>query len=369
MSVLFEPFRIQEMVLRNRFVRSATYDGMADRQGHITDRQLAMVETLAEGGVGLIVVGAVHVDLSGWFAPVQTSIASDDCIPGLAQMADRVHERGGRIAVQLFHGGREAATYQGRLGRQAVAPTYVPNDPYCAKTYYRGLEPYEIGQIVQAFGDAAARAQEAGIDAVQIHAAHAYLFSQFLSPFTNRRDDEWGGSLENRLRFHREVLHDIREKVGDEYPLLIKLGLKDHFENGLALTEGFEAAEQLTVLGLDALEISYGLRGSGYEQTEFRTKIDTLEKEAYLSAWAREMKRRTEIPVILSGGVRSLGRAEALIQEGDADMVALCRPLIREPGLIREWEQGDPQRATCISCNGCLEALRRLEPLRCVVEK
>jgi 2,4-dienoyl-CoA reductase-like NADH-dependent reductase (Old Yellow Enzyme family) len=365
MSKLFEPYRIHDLVLRNRFVRSATYDGMADKQGHVTDPQIAMVKALAEGGVGLIILGAVHVHPSGVFSPVQTSIVSDDCIPGLKRIADTAHERGARVAVQLFHAGRDAVPYQSMLGQVTVGPSYVRDDSYLPPTY-RTLEEDEIWEVVGAFGDAAARARQAGIDAVQVHGAATYLLSQFLSPFANRRDDSWGGALENRLRIHLEILSDVRAKVGEDYPVLIKLGLKDAFEGGLTLEEGFAAAERLAGAGYDALEIHHGLEGSGKEEAEWRTAIETYEQEAYLSGWTREVKRRVDVPVILVGGVRSYERAEALIDDGDADLVSMSRPLIREPSLIRDWERGDHHQAACISCHGCLRGLLELKPLQCV---
>jgi len=175
--------------------------------------------------------------------------------------------------------------------------------------------------------------------------------------------------LENRLRLHLEILRDVRAKVGEAYPVLIKLGLKDAFEGGLTLEEGLEAAERLAEAGYDALEIHHGLEGSGSEEAEWRTAVETFEQEAYLRAWTRAVKRRVDVPVMLVGGVRSYERAEALIQDGDADLVSLCRPLIREPGLIGDWERGDRHRAACISCNGCLRGLGELKRPQCVVAR
>jgi 2,4-dienoyl-CoA reductase-like NADH-dependent reductase (Old Yellow Enzyme family) len=223
--------------------------------------------------------------------------------------------------------------------------------------------------VVRAFGDAAKRAREAGFDAVQVHAAHAYLLSEFLSPFTNRREDDWGGTLENRLRIHREIYQDIRAKVGEDYPVLIKIGVQDGFPEGLEFTEGKVAAQRLAQWGYDALEISSGLRGEGYETAEFRTKISRLEREAYFRGWCQEIKSQVSVPVMMVGGLRTFELMEEVVQNGDADFISLSRPFIREPGLVNDWKSGDYHRATCISCNKCFEALLKLEPLHCVQQK
>ncbi|MBU1740692.1 MAG: NADH:flavin oxidoreductase, partial [Proteobacteria bacterium] len=183
----------------------------------------------------------------------------------------------------------------------------------------------------------------------------------------NRRDDDWGGDLTNRLRLHREIYRAVRDAVGPDYPVLIKLGLADGFEGALTFEEGLAAAVALAELGYDALEISQGLRGKGYGQAEFRTKVDRPGGEAYFREWAREVKARVEVPVMMVGGLRSFELMEEVVARGEADFVSLSRPLIREPGLINEWRVGSRRRPACISCNQCFEHLRRLEPLRCIV--
>jgi 2,4-dienoyl-CoA reductase-like NADH-dependent reductase (Old Yellow Enzyme family) len=204
---------------------------------------------------------------------------------------------------------------------------------------------------------------------VQVHAAHAYLLSQFLSPFTNRRNDDWGGKVENRLRIHHEIVQDIRKKVGEDYPVLVKIGVQDGFPEGLAFSEGKMATQLLAQWGYDALEISSGLRGKGYETAEFRTKISRVEREAYFREWCREIKSEVMVPVMMVGGLRTFELMEEVIQNGEADFVSLSRPFIREPGLVNDWKSGDHNRATCISCNKCFEALLNLEPLHCAQEK
>ena len=365
MSILFTPMKIKNLELPNRFVRSATGDRFTEGAGFVADRKIALYQELAEGGVGLIISGIAHVHPEGKTLYSQTSIATDEHIPGLQRLTRAVHARGVKIAVQLFHGGREAARYWNTVNQTALAPSVIAEDPYF-KGEYRSITADEIENTVQAFGDAAKRAREAGFDAVQLHAAHAYLPSQFLSPFGNRRNDAWGGPLENRLRFHREVYQAMRKRAGQDYPLLIKLGVQDGFTGGLELNEGLQAAERLAEWGYDSLEISQGLRGKYYEETEFRTGIHTVDQEGYFRDWTKEVKKRVKVPVMMVGGLRTFELMEEVIQKGEADFVSLCRPLIREPHIIDEWKKGNRRRAACISCNKCLERNRKDGVLVCI---
>ena len=365
MSILFTPMKIKNLELPNRFVRSATGDRFTEGAGFVADRKIALYQELAEGGVGLIISGIAHVHPEGKTLYSQTSIATDEHIPGLQRLTRAVHARGVKIAVQLFHGGREAARYWNTVNQTALAPSVIAEDPYF-KGEYRSITADEIENTVQAFGDAAKRAREAGFDAVQLHAAHAYLPSQFLSPFGNRRNDAWGGPLENRLRFHREVYQAMRKRAGQDYPLLIKLGVQDGFTGGLELNEGLQAAERLAEWGYDSLEISQGLRGKYYEETEFRTGIHTVDQEGYFRDWTKEVKKRVKVPVMMVGGLRTFELMEEVIRKGEADFVSLCRPLIREPHIIDEWKKGNRRRTACISCNKCLERNRKDGVLVCI---
>lgn len=365
MSILFQPIKIKDLELRNRFARSATADGCADKVGHITNKHIKMFADLADGGIGLIITGLAYVHHSGQISSTQMSIARDDCILGLKRLTAVVHERGGKIAVQLSHAGRESATFLKSKGRIAKGPSIVENDPYFSETY-QVMTVDDIWEIIGAFGDSAKRAREANFDAVQLHGAHAYLLSQFLSPFTNRREDDWGGSLEKRIRFHREVINNIRAKAGDDYPVLIKIGGQDGFPGGLQLDEGKQAAQLLAQWGYDALEISQGLRGKWFEGTEFRTKIKSIAQEGYFRDWCKEIKKVVNVPVMAVGGLRTFELMEDIIEKKEADFISLCRPFIRQPGLVNEWKSGNRSRATCISCNKCLTALRNMQIVRCI---
>jgi len=361
--VLFTPTQIGGLELRNRLVRSATYDGGADRRGFVTGWQIDLYEQLARGGAGLIVTGLFSVHPSGRLAGRQNIISDDAAVDGMRQLAAAVHRHGGKIAVQLAHGGRECHAYQAYKGRTAVAPSVLKSEKYP----HRALADGEIEAIVASFGAAAGRVREAGCDAVQLHGAHAYLVSQFLSPASNRRNDRWGGSFEARGRFLTEAYKAMRRRVGDDFPLLIKLGVADGFTGGLTFSEGRKIAAHCMAMGFDAVEVSQGLRGNHYTETEFRTGINRPEEEAYFQSWTAEIRRDASVPVILVGGLRRRAVIRDVLQAGVADLAALSRPLICEPDLIARWHRGDEAPSRCISCNKCFEALLKARRLGCVV--
>lgn len=365
MGVLFEQVKINKVSVPNRFVRSATYDGCADKNGHVTDAQVELFDKLASGGTGLIITGISYVQELGRISAFQNSVADDSSIPGLRRLADTVHERGAKIAVQLFHAGREAAGFLKAKNLEAAGPSVIEDDPYF-QSPYRSLNDKEINEIIRAFADAALRVKSAGFDGLQVHAAHGYLLSQFLSPYTNRRRDKLGGSLENRLRLHREIYQAVREKVGSDFPVMIKIGVEDGFKGGLEFGEGCRAAQMLSEWGFDAIEISSGLRGNTYSETEFKTGINNAGREAYFRDWCREVKKLGSTPVMMVGGLRSFALMEEIVENRESDFISLCRPLIREPDIVNAWKSGDIKKPACISCNKCLEALRKGELLHCV---
>ncbi|NIO30995.1 MAG: NADH:flavin oxidoreductase, partial [Gemmatimonadetes bacterium] len=223
---------------------------------------------------------------------------------------------------------------------------------------HRAMTSAEVEGVVRDFGAAAERGAEAGFDAVQLHGAHGYLMSQFLSPLTNRRTDEWGGSPDRRRRFHVEVIRSVRRAVGEDYPIWMKMGLQDDADNGLQLGEGLATLKILAGEGLSAVEVSvgFGARAARVQRPED-------EEHAYFREDSAEAKRAVDIPVILVGGIRSLGMAEDILGCGDADMISMSRPLIREPGLIARWRRGDTAPAKCLSCNKCFTFGIRGEPL------
>jgi 2,4-dienoyl-CoA reductase-like NADH-dependent reductase (Old Yellow Enzyme family) len=209
----------------------------------------------------------------------------------------------------------------------------------------------EIARLIEAYAQAARRVQEAGFDGVQIHGAHGYLVSQFLSPFVNRRTDEWGGDVEGRMRFLRAVCQAVREQVGPDYPVFIKLGMMDGIGEGLTLEEGLQVITALEEMGLDAVEISGGIGGGGDLNT--RKGIRSEEEEAYFRPLAQKARQVTELPIVLVGGFRSRGVMESVLAAGDADFISVCRPLICEADLPNRLRQGLQERSACLSANLC----------------
>jgi 2,4-dienoyl-CoA reductase-like NADH-dependent reductase (Old Yellow Enzyme family) len=224
------------------------------------------------------------------------------------------------------------------------------------------MTPDEIEGVIRDFGAAAARAREAGFDAVQLHGAHGYLLSQFLSPLTNRRTDVWGGNPENRCRFHLEVIRQARIQAGRDFPLLIKLGVMDDDPGGTTLAEGVAAARMMVAAGVDAIEVSAGIGGDFFRRAIGKEWTPESEKP-YFRDRAAALKRSVPVPVALVGGIRSLQTAQAILAAGEADILAMSRPFIREPGLVRRWTGGDQRPARCIACNQCYRLLSAPEVL------
>ena len=223
----------------------------------------------------------------------------------------------------------------------------------------------QIWELIEAFGEAARRAREAGFDGVQLHGAHGYLISQFLSPYSNRRTDQWGGSFENRQRLVTEVYKRIRQVAGQDYPLFIKMNIDDYVEGGLTLEETRKTARLLSDLGMDAIEIS----GGTLELSIWKCLVPGIksrEQEAYFLPYAPEIKSEIRCPLILVGGMRTPALMEEILQQKKADFISLCRPFIREPDLVNKIEQGQEDPVTCISCNKCLRFLDR--GLACYVD-
>jgi 2,4-dienoyl-CoA reductase-like NADH-dependent reductase (Old Yellow Enzyme family) len=345
-STLFSPGRIGALTLPNRLVRSATAERLADPDGRPTPALTALYRELCRGGVGLIITGHMYIHPSGKCHPDMTGIYSDHLIPSLAELADAVHQEGGRVVVQINHGGAQCSP---EATREAVAPS-ATEAPFLRRPA-REMTLDEIGLTIEAYVDAAWRAKEAGFDGVQLHGAHGFLISQFLSPFVNRRTDEWGGDLEGRMRFLRAACQAAREQVGPDYPLLIKLGMMDGMDGGLSQEEGVRIVAALQEMGLDGVEISGGIGGSRNLNTV--TGIVDEEDEGYFLPLARQARPATSLPLILVGGFRSLSVMERTLSSGTADFISLCRPLICEPDLPNRLRQGVQKRSRCISGNRC----------------
>jgi 2,4-dienoyl-CoA reductase-like NADH-dependent reductase (Old Yellow Enzyme family) len=354
MANLFEPISIGRLALANRLVRSATWEGLADPGGGVTPLLAAKMRELAEGGVGLIVTGHAFVSPEGRGGPGQLGVDADEGLPALANMVSVVHRAGGRIVLQLAHAGAHADV---RLsGRKAMGPSPLEGrwGGVCREMCAADLEA-----LTAAFAGAARRAQAAGFDGVQVHAAHGYLLSQFLSPDANRRMDGYGGDLVGRARLLLEVLAAVRGAVGADFPLLVKLNSEDLAPGGFSVEEMLEAAGMLAGAGVDAVELSGGRVVNPPEAHAARLARPSGEPpEPYYREAARRFKRAVDLPLILVGGIREVETAEALVDEGAADLLAMSRPLIREPGLPRRWQAGDRRPAACLSCNRCYVPIR-----------
>jgi 2,4-dienoyl-CoA reductase-like NADH-dependent reductase (Old Yellow Enzyme family) len=341
MPTLFEPIIINGLTLKNRAVRSATWDGAAEENGAATDGAVKLFSGLAKGQIGLIISGHAYVTTLGQGSPNQYGIHNDDMIPGLSRLTEAVHKEGGKIAAQITHCGINS----GYLRRKGLVCQAVSNLTEI-ETPHKEMTEAEIEAIVGDFTRAARRAVSAGFDAVQLHGAHGFLMSEFLSPFFNRRTDQWGGNPENRRRFHIEVIKAVRNEIGKDYPLFIKLGGWEDMEGGLTLEEGIMAAQAMVEAGLDAIELSVGARGAS------RTAAQGAPEHPYFRKESAALKRAVHVPVMLVGGIRSLTTANDILSSGDADMISMSRPFIRQPDLLLRWQQGEAD-AKCISCSKC----------------
>ncbi len=356
--MLFEPFSFRGIEIRNRIVRSATYEKRADVDGFVTDALIQFYEELTKGGAGLIISGNALVHVSGRSVPQMICVHNDFYVDKLKRLTDAIHQSSGKVVIQLVHGGRQC--FPALLGGQKpMAPSEV-YDPSTRVTP-REMTNEEIWEIIEAFGAAARRAMLARFDGVQLHAAHGYLISQFLSCHTNRRDDYWGGDEERRFHFLEEVYKEIRDEVGYQYPVMVKMNADDFVEGGLKAEESLRIAKRLEGLGIDAIEVSGGMYESGNMTSQLN--ILKLEQEGYFRESSRLFKKALHVPVILVGGIRSKKVAEVVLQQGDADLVSLSRPLIREPDLPNKFREGK-EMADCISCNGCMRFMK-LDAVRC----
>jgi len=363
MSKLFENTSINSVTLKNRFVRSATFEGMAGvDDGVCTPRLIDLTAELAKGGVGLIITGYAYISQQGKARGGQLGVHRDELIPGLVQMAEAVHKEGGKIAMQIAHAG--CNSFASPPGEKTLGPSPMEMPQGCS---CRAMTKQEISQAIEDFKRAAVRAEKSGFDGVQLHAAHGYLLSQFLSPFYNKRTDEYGGSVDNRARIVVAVLRGVKSVVGEKFAVLIKLNSDDFLDGGFTRTEMVQVAAMLEKEGIDAIEISGGTHLSPKEYSFSRaTGVVSEDEEVYYLDAAKLYKQRIKVPLMLVGGIRSYPVAEQLVNDGLADYVSLCRPLIREPHLIRRWQSADTSRANCISCNQCFSPARSGEGVHCV---
>lgn len=400
MSLLFKPFKIKNLVLKNRLIRSATSDSMSDSKGRVTDAQIKLYERLAKGGVGLIETCFASVHKTGMNIPYGMRIDNNSFIPNLKRLTNVVHQYDSKIVVQLAHGGAQANP--DTIGTRPLAPScifqltpfmFTPLERKPRPSFLRGfthkMTEKDIWMIINAYGKAAERAMKAGFDGVQIHAAHGYLINQFLAPRTNHRTDKWGKNREGRLKFLKEVYRAIRKAVGDDYPVLIKMNVKDYIIGGIDVPYGLYIAKVVSDIGIDAIEISGGV----YETILFMSRgqipldmyiqnfplwvkhplnalVNNLRlpfsfKPAYFREYAVKVKEVISCPLVLVGGIRDFKMMEEILENKEADLIALSRPLIRNPNLPKLMKREKIDQSDCSNCNRCLAAVSLNKPLRC----
>ena len=343
MSLLFEPFRIGSIEIRNRLVRSATTSYWSDTQGIIGPEIIDLYRRLSEGSVGLIIKGHLYVKDSGKAHVGMAGISKDYHLPRLKELTDTVHKCGGKIIAQLNH-----------AGMHSIVERAGPSEYVVRGNKVRALSIREIQEIIEAFGEAAERAVAAGFDGVQIHGAHGYLISQFLSRLTNKRTDEWGGSLENRMHLLLKVYDTIKARAGENFPIMLKINCDDFSPTGFTIKDSAKVAGTICKRGLQMIEVSGG--GVG-EQKELRARARSPVQdvaEASFAGHAAEIRKATKPTIMaLVNGIRTLKCMESIVSQDLADLVSMSRPFIREPDLVKQLKAGR-DASTCISCYKCL---------------
>jgi len=350
---VFERVEFMGLNLRNRFIRSATMEGMVATGGVPGDKLKDLYQALAKGGAGLI-------STSGCLPDPNWSMGS--------QRQLMLHSGTDRSAWQEFI--RGVRDYGALISLQ-MSPFVRLGDRWIGPSEYRpgvhALTTDEIDRIVSLYGKMAALARRVGFDAVQVHAGHGYGLAQFLSPYFNRRDDAYGGSVENRARILVQIRKAIGENAGDDFPVWIKMNSFDGIPGGLIPDQAAEYAPLLEEAGYGAIEVTGGAIGGSHDSRGAVGKSQWL--EGYYLEGAAKVKAATHLPVSAVGGIRKLEMIERILSEGTADMISLSRPLIREPDLIHRWAKGDRSPARCISCNGCFAMMMKGEGLFCVHDK
>jgi len=353
LNIIFRPWRLGALEVRNRLVRSATEEGLSSNEGAPSQRLIDLTAELARGGAGLIITGSAFISREGRGATNVTGIDDDELIGPLSRVCEAVHQAGGILAAQLLHSGSTLRPLMVSEKAGPYGPSAMAVDPVCGAPVL-ALTRAQIGGIVDDYARAASRARRAGFDAVQIHAAHGYLINQFLSPARNRREDAYGGSLQHRARLLYEVYEAVRGAVGAGVPVFVKMSAYDGFPGGVEPVEAARVAAELDTRGLDAIEVSAGTP-EGAKCGGWDHIMPAPFAEGRFFDYALRIKAAVTCPVLSVEGWRDPLRIAQALESVDA--VSLCRPFIREPHLAERWRDGDLTPATCISCNKCLDLI------------
>jgi 2,4-dienoyl-CoA reductase-like NADH-dependent reductase (Old Yellow Enzyme family)/thioredoxin reductase len=362
---LFEPIKIGQMQLKNRIMLAAMVANFADEDGFVTDRLKAYHANIARGGCGLNVTESSHVSLEGKRITCGLGAYDDKLIPGLRELTDAVHAKGGKIAQQIHHGGRECSS--AITGLQPIGPSSLTSrfSAISKKTDVpRQMTLEDIEIVISKFGEAGQRAKEAGFDAIEVHGAHGYLINQFLSPYANKRTDRYGGDVYGRSRFLQEVIMDIKKKAGEDFPVTVKINTHDYVEGGVVPEDACITAKLAVEAGADAIIASVGL----HESRPY-IMIPTMQTPPFTNIHLAEMvKRHVDVPVGTVGRVIEPKQAAKIIEEGKADFVVMGRGLLADPEWPKKAIEGryDDIRE-CIACNqGCIDKIHRMEPFTCL---
>jgi 2,4-dienoyl-CoA reductase-like NADH-dependent reductase (Old Yellow Enzyme family)/thioredoxin reductase len=360
-DLLFQPIRVSNLTLPNRVLMTTVKLGYGGLDGQVTERHIAFYVRRAEGGVGLMVTEPLYVQRNGRELPTQLGIDDDHLVGGLRRLVEAVHQAGGRIMAHINHAGRAANPKLVPEGERVSA-----SDVPCPanKVTPRPLTRAGITGVVTAFAEAARRAAEAGFDALEIPFSHGYLIHQFLSPHSNRREDQYGDSWANRLRFGRGVLAAVREAVGDEFPLVVRMNVQDYVEGGLTLTDAEALAPALEAMSVDALSVT---SGTMCESVPF-CLYPTGTPKANLLPMAAAIRKKVHIPVAVAGRIRSPDVAREALAQGQADWIGLGRAFLADPDWVRKTREGDEEAILlCAACHqGCLARLRQGHGTSCM---
>lgn len=349
MKTLFEETKLGNITVKNRFVRSATWENMTTEDGHITEKLYKIYEDLAKGEVGLIITGYANVVKEEQPNPGMMGIYNDSFIDEYKKLTNLVHSYGSKIIMQIAYGGTKTTFNVGE--RVIFAPSEVAEKS--TNVVGKAMTKEEIDYIVNAFADAGRRAKACGFDGIEIHGAHTYLINQFLSPFYNKRTDEYGGSLENRMRFLLEIYYKMRENVGDDFPILVKITASDFHEDGLTFDETRLICKKLEQSGIDAIEISGNIHGKAKSMVGEVFDSYQIQEEGYFLEYAKIISNEVNVPIITVGGFKNIDTMENLLNYTNIDYVALSRPLLAEPFLIKRWKDGDKRPPICVRCSKC----------------
>ena len=348
---LFSPVTINGMTLKNRAVMPAMGTGYGNADGTVSDRLAAYLARRAKGGTGLIITEVCAVDPRGKGFPNEIGAWNDAFIPGLTGLTEAIHRKSGKIALQLHHAGRE--TFEQAAGGIPEAPSAIPSAVLGQPC--EAMDRERIAAVIEAFARAAARARKAGFDAVEIHGAHGYLLNQFLSPFSNQRTDEYGGSEENRSRFVLAIIAAVRKEAGRDFPVIIRISADEMIRGGYDLAFMQRLAPRLVAAGIDAIHCSVGVFS-----TPGTMSIASMDTEPGFNLFrARAIKEAVNVPVIGVGRINDPELAEKAIAAGDADLISFGRQHLTDPDFIAKAEAGDfGEIRRCVACNqGCIERL------------